>query len=225
MIFNMQQGGVTPEKIQGATTITPSTANQTVNAGTYLSGNLTVTGDADLVAGNIRKGKNIFGVAGTFEHEAEPDLIPNNIRKDVNILGVVGNMLDGIDFSMYGPYSKVEVVTFTPSANTYLEDGVILNHSLEDYPRFFIVVSPDASEITAGAVKELLGLIYDATSSGSKGGYSLLKSYNSGNKLLYYSYKSLYMNGSDKTKLQIRVLNDDEHYFQAGATYNAILVR
>lgn len=50
---------------QGATTITPTTSNQTVSVGTYLTGTLTVLGDADLLAGNIVAGHNIFGVEGT----------------------------------------------------------------------------------------------------------------------------------------------------------------
>ncbi len=49
---------------KAATTITPSTSNQTVAAGTYLTGALTIAGDADLVAANIVSGKNIFNVAG-----------------------------------------------------------------------------------------------------------------------------------------------------------------
>ena len=51
---------------QAARTITPSTSNQTVAAGTYLTGALTVAGDADLVASNIKSGVNIFGVAGSL---------------------------------------------------------------------------------------------------------------------------------------------------------------
>ena len=46
-------------------TITPKTTNQTINAGNYLSGNITISGDADLIAANIKSGKNIFNVAGT----------------------------------------------------------------------------------------------------------------------------------------------------------------
>ena len=46
-----------------AITITPSTTNQTIIAG-YHNGNGTVTGDADLIEGNIRSGVNIFGVEG-----------------------------------------------------------------------------------------------------------------------------------------------------------------
>ena len=53
---------------QGGSTITPGTSNKTaVSAGRYVSGNIVVTGDADLVASNIRNGKNIFGVTGNVK--------------------------------------------------------------------------------------------------------------------------------------------------------------
>jgi hypothetical protein len=53
---------------QGATAITPGTSNQTAaEAGTYLTGPITVLGDADLIAENIAEGKEIFGVAGSFK--------------------------------------------------------------------------------------------------------------------------------------------------------------
>lgn len=51
---------------KAATTYTPSTTNQTIAASTYLTGVQTILGDADLVAGNIKSGVNIFGVAGTY---------------------------------------------------------------------------------------------------------------------------------------------------------------
>lgn len=53
---------------KGATTITPKAAQQTaVGAGTYCSGNIIVAGNGNFVAGNIKKGVNIWGVVGTFE--------------------------------------------------------------------------------------------------------------------------------------------------------------
>ena len=53
--------------VQGAKTITPGTANQTaVASGVYTTGAITVAGDADLVAANIKSGVSIFGVAGTL---------------------------------------------------------------------------------------------------------------------------------------------------------------
>ncbi len=52
---------------KGATTYTPTTSNQTIASGTYLTGAQTIAGDADLVAGNIKKDVTIFGVTGTYE--------------------------------------------------------------------------------------------------------------------------------------------------------------
>ena len=50
---------------KGATTYTPGTSNQTINAGQYLSGNQTIVGDANLTGANIVSGKSIFGVWGS----------------------------------------------------------------------------------------------------------------------------------------------------------------
>lgn len=52
---------------QAAQTITPTTTDQTIAAGKYLSGAQTIEGDANLVAGNIKKDVSIFGVTGTYE--------------------------------------------------------------------------------------------------------------------------------------------------------------
>ena len=52
---------------KAAATITPSTSNQTIAAGTYLTGTQTIAGDADLKAANIKKGVNIFGVNGSYD--------------------------------------------------------------------------------------------------------------------------------------------------------------
>ena len=55
---------------KAAATITPGTSNQTIASGTYLTGTQTISGDADLVAGNIKTGVNIFGVAGSYTSDA-----------------------------------------------------------------------------------------------------------------------------------------------------------
>lgn len=51
---------------KGATTFTPTTTNQTIASGTYLTGVQTIKGDSNLVAGNIKSGISIFGVTGSY---------------------------------------------------------------------------------------------------------------------------------------------------------------
>lgn len=55
---------------KAAATITPGTSNQEIAAGTYLTGKQTVSGDANLVAANIKQGVSIFGVDGTLSSVA-----------------------------------------------------------------------------------------------------------------------------------------------------------
>ena len=57
---------------QAAKTVTPGTADQTaVSSGRYTTGAVIVKGDANLVAGNIKSGVSIFGVAGTYDNSLE----------------------------------------------------------------------------------------------------------------------------------------------------------
>lgn len=55
---------------KSAATYTPSTSNQVIAAGVYLSGAQTIKGDSNLAAANIRAGKSIFGKAGSFTSDA-----------------------------------------------------------------------------------------------------------------------------------------------------------
>lgn len=51
---------------KAAATITPGTSNQTIASQQYLTGVQTISGDANLVAGNIKSGTSIFGVTGSY---------------------------------------------------------------------------------------------------------------------------------------------------------------
>lgn len=51
---------------KSAQTYTPTTSDQTITSGVYLSGAQTIKGDANLVASNIANGVTIFNVTGTL---------------------------------------------------------------------------------------------------------------------------------------------------------------
>ena len=92
----------------GATTYTPGTTAQTIASGKYLTGIQTIAGDADLVAGNIKQGVEIFGVTGTFvggtdtsDATATAEDILVNKTAYVNGVKITGTMVDG-DLLSYG---------------------------------------------------------------------------------------------------------------------------
>lgn len=64
-LSSVQIYGISPTK--AAQTYTPGTADQTIASGRWLTGAQTIKGDANLVAGNIKKDVSIFGVTGTYE--------------------------------------------------------------------------------------------------------------------------------------------------------------
>lgn len=73
---------------QAGKTVTPGTSQQTaVASGRYTTGTVYVAGDSDLVAANIKKGVNIFGVAGTYEGSALDIRASRVLVNDVTISG------------------------------------------------------------------------------------------------------------------------------------------
>jgi hypothetical protein len=55
------------QNYNGATTVTPRSGSITLpTSGKFCPSNITVTGDTDLKAENIKKGVDIFGVTGTY---------------------------------------------------------------------------------------------------------------------------------------------------------------
>lgn len=64
--YQASQKEVTVGTAKSAATITPGTSDIIIAKGTYLSGNQTIKGDANLIADNIKEGVSIFGVSGTL---------------------------------------------------------------------------------------------------------------------------------------------------------------
>lgn len=104
-------------------TITPNTKDQTIIAGQYLSGTQTIKGDANLVAGNILKGKSIFGVSGTVvaETNSAAHTVPTGKTavSEANILSgkTAWNGTAWVDGTM------VDKSNETTAASTVSEDG------------------------------------------------------------------------------------------------------
>lgn len=93
------QRTVTVGTAKAAATYTPTTSDQTIAAGQYLTGTQTVKGDANLVAANIKSGVTIFGVSGSYSGGSSSESFIKctstaNDCYDVRLSGVTG--LNGI---------------------------------------------------------------------------------------------------------------------------------
>lgn len=72
-------GSITSKSAQ---TYTPTTSDQTIASGQYLSGAQTIKGDANLIASNILNGVTIFGVQGNL---AMPSISQDSTTKVLSI--------------------------------------------------------------------------------------------------------------------------------------------
>ena len=106
-----------------AKTWTPGTTNQTISAGSYLSGNQIVAGDANLVSANIVKGKSIFGVSGAAVLEKNANA--HNVPTGKTVAGV-SDVLTGKTFwngSSWQDGSMANKANTTVAAATVSENG------------------------------------------------------------------------------------------------------
>jgi len=122
---------------KGAETFTPSTSNQTIASGQYLSGTQTILGDANLVAGNIKDGVTIFGVTGTAQ------TVTNYLSFDGVDDYVNTNYALQLSSNFHTTYSEV----YIPSGLTY--GGAIfgLAHSSSTFSFFRITFNPETNLI------------------------------------------------------------------------------
>ena len=99
---------------QAAKTITPTVTSQTaVSAGYYTGGAVTVAGDANLKAENIKNGVSIFGVTGTVESGGSTTV--DDVSKAI-IEGTITNITDDnikkINDYAFAKCSKLTAVRF-----------------------------------------------------------------------------------------------------------------
>ena len=101
---------------QAAKTITPSTASQiAVSSGYYTGGNITVAGDANLVAGNIKNGVSIFGITGTLSDGGSTD-IENSIIAGT-LTSYVNNVVSSIRTYAFYNYKRLTTARFTAATS------------------------------------------------------------------------------------------------------------
>lgn len=110
---------------KAAQTYTPTTADQTIAAGQYLAGAQTIKGDANLVAGNIKSGVTIFGVAGTHTGGITPSGTKN--------ITITQNGTTTEDVTNYAS-AAITVDVPSQSVNAYVADVTIATHTATNVP-------------------------------------------------------------------------------------------
>lgn len=155
---------------KGATTYTPKTTNQTIASGTYLTGVQTIKGDANLVAGNIKSGVSIFGVAGSYAPAIS------------DVLGAISSVTErsiskGQKLS-FANSPKFIVVEYRYSSNTY---GVMLV-SIPDLKAMVIrgelSLNQEFTVLTTGGVVQLsegTEYVFGGNRSGSSSTFCMIR--------------------------------------------------
>ena len=116
---------------QPAKTITPSTASQiAVSSGYYTGGDITVAGDSNLVAGNIKSGVSIFGVSGTAQ--VGGGTVVDDVSRAIiegTITSIKDDSIKTIRNSAFYDCSNLTIVSF-PACISIGEDAFRECHSL-----------------------------------------------------------------------------------------------
>ena len=111
---------------KAAASYTPSTANQTIAAGQYLSGTQTIKGDANLIPANIVSGKKIFGVSGSAV--AATDIDSDKIAWGQSIDGKHGSGYAEVNnYHYYAPFYRTLYWGHGVGTNGNLSHGYGIN--------------------------------------------------------------------------------------------------
>lgn len=82
-------------------TVTPSTSNQTIQAGSYKK--ITIKGDSNLIGNNIKYGKSIFGVNSNYDFSSVSTLPKENNKRETwkMVYGKTAYFLDSSDSDLH----------------------------------------------------------------------------------------------------------------------------
>ena len=134
---------------QPAKTITPSTTNQiAVSSGYYTGGNITVAGDSNLVASNIKDGVSIFGISGTLKNNN------NNVENEI-IYGTISTYTnDNVDLIRPQAFAYCSYLTSVSFRNCTNIGG----EAFYSCHKLSSVFFPSCELIQSGAFSYCLGL-------------------------------------------------------------------
>lgn len=132
---------------QAAKTITPSTSSQTaVASGVYTTGVITVAGDANLIASNIKNGVSIFGVAGNYEGSG----------------GSSGGSAETCTISITGMADPGSMIYYIDDTGAFCESDLMFGPSTYKVMKNSILGlwECSTSSVISGAVKKITGGMY-----------------------------------------------------------------
>lgn len=111
--------GTIPSK--SAETFTPSTTDQTISSGQYLSGDQIIKGDANLTSSNIKANTTIFGVSGN-SNVVDTTVSGSNTASSSNVLSGMVAFVNGQQIT--GEVEEIGTDTeITPSTGDQIIDG------------------------------------------------------------------------------------------------------
>lgn len=130
---------------QAAKTVTPTTSDLTaVESGMYTTGAITVKGDANLIAGNIKKGVSIFGVTGT--HEGGASIATCNITVTISdSVGYIGVTATTFAEGAVGTFAQ------NKSSGTFTINNVVCGSIISVICNGYFSISTSMTQSTVGS--------------------------------------------------------------------------
>lgn len=155
---------------QAAKTVTPTTSDQTaVASGRYTTGAVTVKGDSNLVAGNIKNGVTIFGVTGTHSGGENLDSV---IAEQQALITELSSVLDSK--AAGGSGASVETCTVTLKRQSRFFNGTA-HYTDENLEKVIFAFSGTATSATITVAKNTIVFFTDgATGVVANGGCEVL---------------------------------------------------